>query len=117
MCAPPALTTLTDPGDNFNTTSLNCGGARFRAERGMNPRSPPRGAVSGSSEKSLARSLNAAREIEHGLQAGNVSVNTFAVSPPEMPFSGIKHSGLGHEMGSEGLLDHMNAKAVIRAAA
>src|SRR5690606_21149430 len=30
----------------------------------------------------FTRSLKAAHEIEHGLQAGNVSINTFAVSAP-----------------------------------
>lgn len=65
----------------------------------------------------FTNSLRAAHAIEHGLEAGSVSINTFAVSPPEMPFSGIKSSGLGSEMGREGLLDHMNVKAVIRAVA
>lgn len=63
----------------------------------------------------FTNSLRAAHSIEHGLQAGNVSINTFAVSAPEMPFAGIKSSGLGSEMGCEGLLDHMNLKAVVRA--
>jgi succinate-semialdehyde dehydrogenase/glutarate-semialdehyde dehydrogenase len=62
----------------------------------------------------FTRSLNAAYEIEHGLEAGNVSINTFAVSAPEMPFSGVKSSGLGSEMGREGLLDHLHPKAVVR---
>lgn len=63
----------------------------------------------------FTRSLEAAHRLEHGLQAGNVSLNTYAISAPEMPFSGIKHSGLGHEMGTEGLYEHMNVKAVVRA--
>lgn len=62
----------------------------------------------------FTRSLKAAHQIEHGLQAGNVSINTFAVSAPEMPFSGVKSSGLGAEMGSEGLMDHLHPKAVVR---
>lgn len=62
----------------------------------------------------FTRSLRSAHAIEHGLEAGNVSINTFALSPPELPFAGIKQSGLGSEMGREGLMDHMNLKAVIR---
>jgi succinate-semialdehyde dehydrogenase/glutarate-semialdehyde dehydrogenase len=62
----------------------------------------------------FTRSLNAAYDIEHGLEAGNVSINTFAVSAPEMPFSGVKSSGLGCEMGREGLLDHLHPKAIVR---
>lgn len=64
----------------------------------------------------FTRSIEAARRIECGLEAGNVSLNTYAVSAPEMPFSGIKNSGLGHEMGCEGLYEHFNVKAVVRAA-
>lgn len=63
----------------------------------------------------FTRSLEAAHQIEHGLEAGNVSINTYATSAPEMPFSGIKSSGLGSEMGVEGLHDHMHLKSVVRA--
>jgi succinate-semialdehyde dehydrogenase/glutarate-semialdehyde dehydrogenase len=65
----------------------------------------------------FTRSLRDAHALEHGLEAGNVSLNTFAISAPEMPFSGHKHSGLGSEMGREGLLDHLHVKAVVRALA
>ena len=60
-------------------------------------------------------SLKNARLLEEGLQAGCFSLNTFAITPPELPYGGIKHSGLGREMGSEGLLEHFHTKAVIRA--
>ncbi|MBX3642089.1 MAG: NAD-dependent succinate-semialdehyde dehydrogenase [Rubrivivax sp.] len=65
----------------------------------------------------FTKSLSAAHAIEHGLAAGNVSLNTFALSAPEMPFCGHKASGLGSEMGLEGLRDHLHAKAVVRALA
>ncbi len=65
----------------------------------------------------FTRSLDEAQALEHGLQAGNVSLNTFALSAPEMPFSGHKSSGLGSEMGIEGLRDHLHVKAVVRAPA
>jgi succinate-semialdehyde dehydrogenase / glutarate-semialdehyde dehydrogenase len=63
----------------------------------------------------FTRSLDAAHHLQHGLEAGNVSLNTFAVSAPEMPFAGRKSSGLGAEMGIEGLHDHLMPKAVVRA--
>ncbi|MBN9427127.1 MAG: NAD-dependent succinate-semialdehyde dehydrogenase [Burkholderiales bacterium] len=65
----------------------------------------------------FTRSLRAAHQIEHGLEAGNVSINTYATSAPEMPFAGIKNSGLGAEMGIEGLREHMHSKSVVRAIA
>ncbi|MCW5652191.1 NAD-dependent succinate-semialdehyde dehydrogenase [Hydrogenophaga sp.] len=62
-------------------------------------------------------SLAQAQFLQEHVRAGCLSINTFAITPPELPFGGIKHSGLGREMGSEGLLDHFETKAVIRVAA
>lgn len=60
-------------------------------------------------------SLRSARRIQDGLKVGALGMNTFNVTAPEMPFLGIKDSGLGVAQGKEGLLDHMNIKAVYRA--
>ncbi len=56
-----------------------------------------------------------ARRLQADIQAGSISFNTFAISPPEMPFSGWKQSGMGAEMGVEGLREYLKTKAVIRA--
>lgn len=56
-----------------------------------------------------------ARRLQSEIEAGSISFNTFAISPPEMPFSGWKQSGLGAEMGIEGLREYLKTKAVIRA--
>lgn len=63
----------------------------------------------------FTRSPGDARALEHGLEAGNVRLSIFAISAPEMPFSGQKQSGLGSETGREGLLDHLHVTAVVRA--
>jgi len=63
----------------------------------------------------FTRSLARAQEIQDRIEAGCFSLNTFAITPPELPYGGVKHSGLGREMGSEGLLEHFQIKAVIRA--
>lgn len=62
-------------------------------------------------------SLATAQFLQSHVKAGSVSINTFAITPPEVPFGGIKLSGYGSEMGSEGLLEHFNVKTVIRATA
>jgi succinate-semialdehyde dehydrogenase/glutarate-semialdehyde dehydrogenase len=36
------------------------------------------------------------------------------MAPPELPFSGIKASGIGYEMSMEGLLEHLHAKSILR---
>lgn len=63
----------------------------------------------------FTQSLGTAKLIQDRIEAGCFSLNTFAISPPELPYGGIKASGLGREMGSEGLLEHFQTKAVIRA--
>lgn len=63
----------------------------------------------------FTRSLSTAKLIQDRIEAGCFSLNTFAITPPELPYGGVKHSGLGREMGSEGLLEHFQIKAVIRA--
>jgi succinate-semialdehyde dehydrogenase/glutarate-semialdehyde dehydrogenase len=63
----------------------------------------------------FTNSITKARRIIDGIEAGALSLNTFAMSPPEMPFGGVKSSGQGREMGSEGLLEYATAKSVIQA--
>lgn len=58
-------------------------------------------------------SLATARRLRDGLQAGSIGINTFAAAPPEMPFSGTKHSGIGSEMGHEGVRAYLHMKSVI----
>ncbi|MCC7320437.1 MAG: NAD-dependent succinate-semialdehyde dehydrogenase [Rubellimicrobium sp.] len=47
-----------------------------------------------------------------GLQAGNVSINTLEASVAEVPFGGVKDSGLGREGGVEGLHHYRTVKTV-----
>jgi succinate-semialdehyde dehydrogenase/glutarate-semialdehyde dehydrogenase len=46
------------------------------------------------------------------LQAGQVFVNGMVVSMPELPFGGIKSSGIGRELSTQGLHEFCNVKSV-----
>lgn len=63
----------------------------------------------------FSKSYESVRQIQTEIAAGSVSINTFAITPPEMPFSGWKQSGLGTEMGIEGLREYVKTKSIIRA--
>ena len=52
------------------------------------------------------------RRVVNEIESGAIGINSFYVSMSEAPFGGIKDSGYGVEMGSEGLREYMNIKLV-----
>ena len=56
--------------------------------------------------------MNTAIRMYEGLEFGMVAVNDWLPSTPEMPFGGMKASGMGREYGQEGLHEYMETKAV-----
>jgi succinate-semialdehyde dehydrogenase/glutarate-semialdehyde dehydrogenase len=60
----------------------------------------------------FTRDLQTAHRLGEELEAGMVGINTFGVSQPELPFGGWKESGIGQEMGAEGLLHYTEVKTV-----
>lgn len=57
--------------------------------------------------------LRRARTLSEGLEAGMVGINSFAVSIPVAPFSGVKMSGIGAENGTEAMDAYLTAKTVV----
>jgi aldehyde dehydrogenase len=58
------------------------------------------------------RDLERADELARGVEAGLVFVNGVVKSDPRMPFGGVKHSGIGRELGRYGMLEMVNIKTV-----
>jgi succinate-semialdehyde dehydrogenase/glutarate-semialdehyde dehydrogenase len=56
--------------------------------------------------------LHLAHRLAEEIEAGMVGINHFGVSQPEMPFGGWKESGIGQEMGTEGLLHYTDIKTI-----
>jgi len=50
------------------------------------------------------------RETVSRFESGMVGINSYALAAAEVPFGGVKASGMGREGGSEGILDYMNVK-------
>jgi len=51
--------------------------------------------------------------LSQQLEVGNLAINHFSSSEPDVPFGGIKDSGIGREGGIEGPLAHTVAKTVM----
>jgi succinate-semialdehyde dehydrogenase / glutarate-semialdehyde dehydrogenase len=64
----------------------------------------------------FTRDLATSHRLSRELQAGMVGINHFGVSQPELPFGGLKNSGMGSESGLEGLLAYTDVKLVSVAA-
>ncbi|MFH0941001.1 MAG: aldehyde dehydrogenase family protein [Candidatus Omnitrophota bacterium] len=58
------------------------------------------------------KDLNQANVLAKSLRVGTVWVNTFGGFYNEAPFGGYKQSGIGRELGLEGLLEHTQVKHV-----
>jgi succinate-semialdehyde dehydrogenase/glutarate-semialdehyde dehydrogenase len=61
----------------------------------------------------FTRDLRTAHRLAEEIEAGMVGINNFGISQPEMPFGGWKESGIGQEMGAEGLLHYTEIKTVL----
>lgn len=60
----------------------------------------------------FTRDLELANSVSRKMQVGAFAVNSFVQSDPRVPFGGTKESGLGRELGLEGLFDFVSWKVV-----
>jgi acyl-CoA reductase-like NAD-dependent aldehyde dehydrogenase len=58
------------------------------------------------------RDLGRAHRVARLLRAGTVWVNTYRALAPNMPFGGVKQSGIGHENGIDAVKDFTRLKGV-----
>jgi succinate-semialdehyde dehydrogenase/glutarate-semialdehyde dehydrogenase len=60
----------------------------------------------------FGRDEDKAREVADQLDVGMVGINTTIKSAPDLPFGGVKNSGVGRELGRFGLDEFANKKLV-----
>lgn len=59
------------------------------------------------------KDLTKARRAAEKLEAGNVWINSLHIGYDEMPFGGVKYSGVGREHGPEALEHYLETKGVV----
>jgi aldehyde dehydrogenase (NAD+) len=60
----------------------------------------------------LTNDINTALTFANAVEAGSVWVNCYDAVTPQMPFGGYKQSGIGRELGADGLEPYLETKAV-----
>lgn len=60
----------------------------------------------------FSRSLKTATMASEAIEAGMVGINEIGIASAEMPFGGVKESGMGREGGSIGTRDYLEAKFI-----
>ncbi len=56
--------------------------------------------------------LNRALRVSSAIEAGGVAVNSLFIPDVQTPFGGWKQSGIGRELGEEGLKAYLEPKSV-----
>lgn len=60
----------------------------------------------------FSRSLKTATLASEAIEAGMVGINDMAIASAEMPFGGVKESGMGREGGALGIRDYLEPKFI-----
>ena len=61
----------------------------------------------------VTKSIDNAIKISNGIRTGTVYVNCYDVFDANTPFGGFKDSGVGRELGEQGLRNYLESKTVI----
>ena len=60
----------------------------------------------------FTRDIERGKQIARRIDTGMVFINSAAVSSPELPFGGVKHSGYGRELSRMGIQEFVNKKLI-----
>jgi aldehyde dehydrogenase (NAD+) len=61
----------------------------------------------------VTRNIETALKVVNGIRAGTVFVNSYDVGSENLPFGGFKQSGIGRELGEDGIMNYLEQKSVV----
>ena len=61
----------------------------------------------------VTKDLEKAMQVISLLKAGSVYINCYGVVTPNTPFGGYKQSGIGRELGEDGIMNYLESKTVV----
>ena len=64
------------------------------------------------SQNVYTNNLKLAQELGSNIESGQISINHHGLGLVENPFGGVKGSGVGSEMGAEGIEPYLNVKFI-----
>lgn len=60
----------------------------------------------------ITNDINKALKFANNVDAGSVWINCYDAVLPSTPFGGYKHSGIGRELGKDGLDNYLETKTI-----
>lgn len=60
----------------------------------------------------ITNDINKAMHFANNVDAGSVWINCYDAVLPQTPFGGYKHSGMGRELGKDGLDNYLETKTI-----
>ena len=61
----------------------------------------------------VTRDLEKALKVINAIRAGTVYVNCYDIFTESTPFGGYKMSGVGRELGEDGIMNYLESKTVV----
>ena len=61
----------------------------------------------------VTKNIETALKVVNGIRAGTVYVNCYDVFSESLPFGGYKESGVGRELGEDGIMNYLESKTVV----
>ncbi len=111
--APTLLTNVERSNAAFDQEFFAPVGMIFRVQNDKEALAIANGSPFGLGGSVITTDLERGKHMAGQMETGMVFINSTVISPPELPFGGIKNSGFGRELSDLGINEFVNKKLVL----